>query len=161
MKPSNGPSFLPIYVQNCQHRPHLGPAHSQLNQNHPFTPPGLESAHFKLGLADVKCRQPPYSEEIRRRASETQAMLVLMSRGPNELCAGISQLSCPAIASGECRAEVPPGAGKSVSAAQRMCWSLPSLQHWETFPVANSRGSCVTATLSSPQLVRCKLRLLL
>lgn len=150
MKPSNTPSFPLIDVQHCQNRPHLEPAHRQLNQNHHFTPLGLESAHFKLGLADVKCQQPPYSEKIQRRAAEAQGMLVMMSGGPNKLCAGISQLSCPAIASGECRAGVLRGAGLFLPCST----GKPS-------PLQTVRCSHVSATLGSPQLVRCKLRLLL
>lgn len=54
------PSFPSTYVQSCQNGPDLGPAHSRPNQKHHFTDLGLESARFKLGLADVKCQRPPY-----------------------------------------------------------------------------------------------------
>lgn len=69
----------------------------------------------------------------------------MMPRGcdesrPAEQRKGISQLHGAAGAPGECsRFEVPRGTGKLVCTALGTCQSLPSLQHWETFPVANSQ----------------------
>lgn len=154
-------------MQSCQNGPELGPAHSRPNQKHRSANLGLESAHFKLGLADVKCQQPPYQRVGPVKGRRGAGNAVTEPRGhsesrPAEQHSGVSQPSRPAVAPGE-----HPGLGclwawgsQPVLPQGRAGLFLPR-STGEPSLLQTVRCSSISITLISPRLVGCKLRPLL